>query len=49
MALQQGDMWDAHKDMLMATLGSAAWTWFYARENRLQAPIPVYAQPDLDR
>ena len=22
---QQGDMWDAHKDMLMATLGCLAW------------------------
>lgn len=22
---QQGDMWDAHKDMLLATLGSALW------------------------
>lgn len=27
---QQGDMWDAHKDMLMATLGSLAWWWSYA-------------------
>jgi putative membrane protein len=26
---QQGDMWDAHKDMLMATLGSLAWSRFY--------------------
>ena len=24
---QQGDMWDAHKDMLMATLGSLVWAW----------------------
>lgn len=22
---QQGDMWDAHKDMLMATIGSLIW------------------------
>lgn len=35
-------MWDAHKDMLMATLGSAAWAWFYAKENKLPlTPIPV--------
>jgi len=26
---QQGDVWDAHKDMLMATLGSLAWAWSY--------------------
>lgn len=31
---QQGDMWDAHKDMLMATLGSLAWAWFYSGEKR---------------
>ena len=31
---QQGDMWDAHKDMLMATLGSLAWAWSYARQGR---------------
>lgn len=28
---QQGDMWDAHKDMLMATLGSLCWAIFYKR------------------
>ena len=28
---QQGDMWDAHKDILMATLGSLAWMWSYRR------------------
>ncbi len=28
---QQGDMWDAHKDMLMATLGSLLWAWSYLR------------------
>jgi putative membrane protein len=28
---QQGDMWDAHKDMLMATLGSLCWAFFYKR------------------
>lgn len=26
---QQGDMWDAHKDMLCATLGSLVWWWKY--------------------
>lgn len=24
---QQGDMWDAHKDMLLATVGSLLWAW----------------------
>ena len=28
---QQGDMWDAHKDMLMATLGSLGWMLAYSR------------------
>ena len=28
---QQGDMWDAHKDMLLATLGSLCWTAVYGR------------------
>ena len=28
---QQGDMWDAHKDMLMATLGSLTWLGVYRR------------------
>ena len=28
---QQGDMWDAHKDMLMATLGSLTWLVVYRR------------------
>lgn len=28
---QQGDMWDAHKDILIATLGSLAWARFYLR------------------
>lgn len=27
---QQGDMWDAHKDMLIATIGAALW-WFKYR------------------
>lgn len=35
---QQGDMWDAHKDMLMATLGSLGWAWFYARRSLRVAP-----------
>ena len=26
---QQGDMWDAHKDMLVATVGSLFWLWPY--------------------
>jgi putative membrane protein len=26
---QQGDMWDAHKDMLVATIGSIFWLWPY--------------------
>ena len=28
---QQGDMWDAHKDMLLATVGSLCWAFRYAR------------------
>lgn len=28
---QQGDMWDAHKDMLMATFGSLIWSMAYLR------------------
>ena len=31
---QQGDMWDAHKDMLLATLGSLLWGLRYARAPR---------------
>ena len=31
---QQGDMWDAHKDMLMATLGSLCWAWPAMRRSR---------------
>ncbi len=31
---QQGDMWDAHKDMLLATLGSLCWAFVYARRAR---------------
>ena len=40
---QQGDIWDAHKDMLMATLGSLCWAWFYTRRNptRAAAPTPL--------
>ena len=34
---QQGDMWDAHKDMLMATLGSLCWLFAYAR----RGPTPL--------
>lgn len=37
---QQGDMWDAHKDMLAATLGSAVWAWSYLR----RAAHPVTAR-----
>lgn len=35
---QQGDIWDAHKDMLMATLGSLCWalTLVHARRPLLQ-------------
>lgn len=29
---QQGDMWDAHKDMLLATLGSLAWWIAYRKK-----------------
>lgn len=32
---QQGDMWDAHKDMLMATIGSLLWCW----SSPPQAPV----------
>lgn len=39
---QQGDMWDAHKDMLLATLGSLVWAWFYSKENRA---APLRAAP----
>ena len=35
---QQGDMWDAHKDMLMATLGSLIWLVAYRRQH---SPLPV--------
>ena len=28
---RKGDMWDAHKDMLMATLGSLTWARVYLR------------------
>lgn len=28
---QQGDMWDAHKDMLMATIGSLVWVIAYRK------------------
>ncbi|HEX8612725.1 MAG TPA: DUF2238 domain-containing protein [Telluria sp.] len=31
---QQGDMWDAHKDMLMATLGSLLWAWPTLRSSK---------------
>jgi putative membrane protein len=31
---QQGDMWDAHKDMLMATVGSLLWAYSYLRASR---------------
>ncbi len=34
---QQGDMWDAHKDMLMATVGSLGWMLAYSRNK----PIPA--------
>ncbi|WP_426103667.1 DUF2238 domain-containing protein [Massilia sp. TSP1-1-2] len=37
---QQGDMWDAHKDMLMATLGSLGWALVYARSSAGVAPAP---------
>lgn len=44
---QQGDPWDAHKDMLMATVGSLAWGWFYARESRPAAVVSMeLAQSD---
>ena len=38
---QQGDMWDAHKDMLLATLGSLCWTLVYARQHRSQGRLGV--------
>lgn len=28
---QQGDMWDAHKDMLLATIGALVWLPFYKK------------------
>lgn len=28
---QQGDMWDAHKDMLLATIGALIWIPFYSK------------------
>lgn len=31
---QQGDMWDAHKDMLLATLGALAWAPRFVRSQR---------------
>jgi putative membrane protein len=41
---QQGDMWDAHKDMLMATVGSLLWAWPALRA----APDARPAPPDAD-
>lgn len=35
---QQGDMWDAHKDMLIATAGSLAWFWHYWLQGRRDVP-----------
>jgi putative membrane protein len=32
---QQGDMWDAHKDMLMATLGALCWAPRLSRQSSL--------------
>ncbi|WP_374398917.1 DUF2238 domain-containing protein [Niveibacterium sp.] len=41
---QQGDMWDAHKDMLAATLGSLAWSIPALRSRaRIQAAPPAAA------
>lgn len=34
---QQGDMWDAHKDMLMATLGSLVWVRYFAKTTLVPA------------
>jgi putative membrane protein len=28
---QQGDVWDPHKDMFIASLGSSVWAWIYLR------------------
>jgi putative membrane protein len=33
---QQGDMWDAHKDMFMATIGSLVWLGMYTRHDVLR-------------
>lgn len=46
---QQGDMWDAHKDMLVATIGSLLWLWPNRSNSRAvlltpssrQAPVKV--------
>ena len=35
---QQGDIWDAHKDMLIATLGSLAWAFVYLRRAKPALP-----------
>lgn len=35
---QQGDMWDAHKDMLLATVGSLLWAWPALRVRTGAAP-----------
>lgn len=35
---QQGDMWDAHKDMLVATIGSLVWLWPYRSSTRAARP-----------
>jgi len=35
---QQGDMWDAHKDMLLATVGSLAWAWRYRSAQTVRLP-----------
>ncbi len=44
---QQGDAWDAHKDMLLATIGSGVWFWRYAssKTNRSSVPAPQPGGP----
>ncbi|MCX9156410.1 DUF2238 domain-containing protein [Niveibacterium sp. 24ML] len=37
---QQGDMWDAHKDMLAATAGSLLWGFSSRRATRRDSPAP---------
>jgi len=38
---QQGDMWDAHKDMLCATMGSLLWWFYYRNDNKKRYKLSI--------